>query len=220
MKTIVVLDLIATLILPASLIYVGYIVYITFWMGEPLSLLMLVVWGIVVGVQVIVFLLRSRWDYWWWFFVFIFLGVPVFYFVLPIYSFWHMDDFSWGATRQVDGKANMVSKSRDETECESPGFEVTTDDYHQQTNPRAAARQSQVKKPRPSGPVDVDEDMRKYSTIANQNHHSYPIDTDDITMDDFSHEMVLNKKQTDYDPNKYRSAEEAKQARRMRRGEC
>jgi chitin synthase len=220
MKTIVVLDLIATLILPASLIYVGYIVYITFWMGEPLSLLMLVVWGIVVGVQVIVFLLRSRWDYWWWFFVFIFLGVPVFYFVLPIYSFWHMDDFSWGATRQVDGKASMVSKSRDETECESPGFEVTADDYHQQTNPRAAARQSQVKKPRPSGPVDVDEDMRKYSTIANQNHHSYPIDTDDITMDDFSHEMVLNKKQTDYDPNKYRSAEEAKQARRMRRGEC
>jgi chitin synthase len=84
MKTIVVLDLVATLILPASLIYVGYIVYITFWMGEPLSMLMLVVWGIVVGVQVVVFLLRSRWDYWWWFFIFIFIGVPVFYFILPI----------------------------------------------------------------------------------------------------------------------------------------
>lgn len=132
MKSIVVLDLIATLILPASLIYVGYIVYITFWMGEPLSLLMLVVWGIVVGVQVVVFLLRSRWDYWWWFFVFVLLGVPVFYFILPIYSFWHMDDFSWGATRQVSAQAlpHTPIKSDDETDAgsarDSPtGFEVT-----------------------------------------------------------------------------------------------
>jgi len=28
-------------------------------------------------------------------------GVPVFFFVLPIYSFWKMDDFSWGTTRKV-----------------------------------------------------------------------------------------------------------------------
>lgn len=30
------------------------------------------------------------------------LGVPVFYFILPLYSFSKMDDFSWGTTRQVD----------------------------------------------------------------------------------------------------------------------
>jgi chitin synthase len=94
MKSIVLLDLVATLILPASLIYVGYIVYITVWVGEPLSLLMMVVWGIVIGVQVVVFLLRSRWDYWWWFIIFVLAGVPVFYFILPLYSFWHMDDVS------------------------------------------------------------------------------------------------------------------------------
>ena len=103
MKSIVLLDLVATLILPASLIYVGYIVYITVWMNEPLSLLMIIVWGIVIGVQVVVFLLRSRWDYWWWFIIFVLAGVPVFYFILPLYSFWHMDDFSWGTTRQVSG---------------------------------------------------------------------------------------------------------------------
>ncbi|KAL3768781.1 hypothetical protein ACHAWU_006882 [Discostella pseudostelligera] len=27
----------------------------------------------------------------------------VFYFLMPLYSFWHMDDFSWGTTRQVSG---------------------------------------------------------------------------------------------------------------------
>ena len=48
MKRIVILDLAATLILPASLICVGgHIMYVTFWTGEPPSLLMLVVRGIV-----------------------------------------------------------------------------------------------------------------------------------------------------------------------------
>jgi chitin synthase len=211
MKTIVVLDLVATLILPASLIYVGYIVYITFWLGEPLSMLMLVVWAVVIGVQVLVFLLRSRWDYWWWFFVFIIFGVPVFYFLLPIYSFWHMDDFSWGATRQVSGKASaVVSKSKDETECSdrvSPmGFEVTADEYHPNTKTKSPPRKSHA-----SGPIDIDTGMKKYSSATHQNHH--PIDVDDITMDEFNYN-------TTYDPSKYGSAEEARNARRMRRGEC
>ena len=29
------------------------------------------------------------------------VGVPVFYLVLPLYSFWHLDDFSWGSSCQV-----------------------------------------------------------------------------------------------------------------------
>ena len=101
MKSIVVLDLVATLILPASLVYVCFVLFMTLLTGEPISLFMLVVWAIVIGVQVVCFLMRSRWDYWWWFLVYVLAGVPVFCFILPIYSFWHMDDFSWGSTRQV-----------------------------------------------------------------------------------------------------------------------
>jgi Chitin synthase len=34
-------------------------------------------------------------------------ALPVWNFILPIYSFWHFDDFTWGATRRVHGdKAN------------------------------------------------------------------------------------------------------------------
>ncbi len=101
MKSIVVLDLVATLILPASLVYVCFGLFMTLLTGEPISFFMLVVWAIAIGVQVIVFVMRSRWDYWWWFLVYVLAGVPVFCFILPIYSFWHMDDFSWGRTRQV-----------------------------------------------------------------------------------------------------------------------
>lgn len=32
------------------------------------------------------------------------LAIPVFSFALPLYSFWNMDDFSWGNTRVVTGE--------------------------------------------------------------------------------------------------------------------
>ncbi|KAG2233193.1 hypothetical protein INT48_005031 [Thamnidium elegans] len=32
------------------------------------------------------------------------LALPIWNFVLPLYSFWHFDDFSWGATRVVQGE--------------------------------------------------------------------------------------------------------------------
>ena len=110
MKTIVVLDLIATMILPASMIYAGYFVYLVFVTGEDISLLMLILYGVIMGVQVVIFLLRSRWDYLFWFLIFMVVGVPLFYLVLPIYSFCKMDDFSWGHTRQVR-KGGAVSQS-------------------------------------------------------------------------------------------------------------
>lgn len=32
------------------------------------------------------------------------LAIPVFSFLIPIYAFWHFDDFSWGNTRIVVGE--------------------------------------------------------------------------------------------------------------------
>jgi len=235
MKSIVVLDLVATLILPASLIYVGYIIFITFWMGEPLSMLMLVVWGIVVGVQVVVFLLRSRWDYWWWFFVFVLAGVPVFYFILPLYSFWHMDDFSWGTTRQVSGnqKGNLRSVQTAETDMESPrGFEVVgskiinADDFERKTQ-----RNGGENKPKQQQQHARSSPPRTHANGANRGRpdngrlnlmpkvyvtSTGPVDLDEVEIDDDSRTATVVK----FDRSKYRSAGEAQQARRERRGEC
>jgi chitin synthase len=36
--------------------------------------------------------------------LFYILAIPAFSFFLPLYSFWKMDDFSWGATRVVLGE--------------------------------------------------------------------------------------------------------------------
>ena len=55
------------------------------------------------GLQALVFLFRRKWDMIGWM-VFYILAIPAFSFFLPLYSFWRMDDFSWGATRIVLGE--------------------------------------------------------------------------------------------------------------------
>ncbi|KAL7491576.1 hypothetical protein ACHAWT_000960 [Skeletonema menzelii] len=105
MKVVVFIDLIATMILPASYCYAMYLLFLVFYDDLPVSTVLLIIYGIIMGVQVVVFILRSRWDYLWWFAIYFIVGLPVFYLILPVYSFWNMDDFSWGKTRAVGGSA-------------------------------------------------------------------------------------------------------------------
>jgi chitin synthase len=105
MKVVVFIDLIATMILPASYCYAMYLLFLVFFEDLPVSTILLILYAIIMGVQVVVFILRSRWDYLWWFFIYFTIGLPVFYLILPTYSFWNMDDFSWGKTRSVGGSA-------------------------------------------------------------------------------------------------------------------
>ena len=52
---------------------------------------------VVYGLQALVFVLCHKWDMVGWMGFYI-LAIPIFSFMLPIYLFWHMDDFSWGAS--------------------------------------------------------------------------------------------------------------------------
>jgi len=54
--------------------------------------------------KALVFILRRKWDMIGWM-IFYILAIPAFSFLLPLYSFWKMDDFSWGQTRIVMGEA-------------------------------------------------------------------------------------------------------------------
>jgi chitin synthase len=100
MKMVVFIDLIATMILPASYCYAMYLLFLGFFEDLPVSAVLLIFYAIIMGAQVVVFILRSRLTI-WWFFIYFTIGLPVFCLILPTYSFWKMDDFSWGETRQV-----------------------------------------------------------------------------------------------------------------------
>jgi len=116
MKVVVFIDLIATMILPASYVYAMYLVFLVIFEDLPVSIVLLILYAIIMGVQVVVFILRSRWEYLWWFFIYFTIGLPVFYLILPTYSFWNMDDFSWGKTRAVGSSAavNVEDKGGEE----------------------------------------------------------------------------------------------------------
>merc|ERR1712007_336484 len=76
-------------------------------------------------------ILRSRWDYIWWFFIYFTIGLPVFYLILPVYSFWNMDDFSWGKTRSVGGSAanNNAAPVMEDDEDEDDDEKERLNDY-------------------------------------------------------------------------------------------
>ncbi|KAI8929269.1 chitin synthase-domain-containing protein, partial [Entophlyctis helioformis] len=115
MRFVVLLDLVATIIQPASL---GYILYLVIESAmnktTQIPLISLLMIASIYGLQIVLFLLKREIQNLGWMLAYLF-AVPIFSFYLPIYAFWHMDDFSWGNTRLVieqDGR--RVQKEMDE----------------------------------------------------------------------------------------------------------
>lgn len=100
------MDLIGTAVLPVAiaLTYTLAVTYIlnpphTFTEAIPLMLLIAVI-----GLPAVLILLATRKVvYVLWMLVYL-VALPVWNFILPVYSFWHFDDFSWGETRKVEGE--------------------------------------------------------------------------------------------------------------------
>ncbi|KAG8923717.1 hypothetical protein FRC02_010963 [Tulasnella sp. 418] len=103
MRFIVFIDLLSTVIQPVTVAYIGYLIYLVAGEGKSIPQLALVMICVVYGLQALIFILRRKWDMVGWM-IFYLLAIPAFSFFLPLYSFWKMDDFSWGATRLVLGE--------------------------------------------------------------------------------------------------------------------
>ncbi|KAJ9262091.1 CAZyme family GT2 [Paecilomyces variotii] len=103
MRFIVFVDLLSTVIMPVT---VAYIIYLIVWIAKDPSSIpftAFILLGAIYGLQGIIFILRRKWEMVGWMIVYIF-AMPVFSLALPLYAFWHMDDFSWGNTRVVTGE--------------------------------------------------------------------------------------------------------------------
>lgn len=66
----------------------------------------------------LIVLTAHRWSYVLWMFIYL-ASLPIWNFVLPVYSFWKFDDFSWGDTRKVEGEVVLKSGHDDEGEFDS-----------------------------------------------------------------------------------------------------
>ncbi|KAF9438367.1 hypothetical protein BGZ76_008397 [Entomortierella beljakovae] len=109
MRFIVFLDLFGTLTLPASVVYLVYLIVIVATGMETLPQISLILLGAVYGLQALIFIIKRQWQHIGWMFIYI-LAIPLFSFFIPVYSFWHFDDFSWGNTRMVVGETANAKK--------------------------------------------------------------------------------------------------------------
>lgn len=89
----------------------------------------------VYGLQAVVFIVKRRWQHIGWMVIYI-LAFPIYSFILPVYSFWAQDDFSWGNTRIVVGEKGgkkIIATTEEEFDPRSIPLQ-TWDDYATQNN--------------------------------------------------------------------------------------
>ncbi|KAI0520775.1 class V chitin synthase [Xylaria bambusicola] len=103
MRFVVFFDLFGTIILPATTVYLGYLIYLLASHTGPIPYISLAILAGVYGLQAIIFILKRQWQHVGWIIIYL-LAFPIFSFILPIYSFWNQDNFTWGNTRIVIGE--------------------------------------------------------------------------------------------------------------------
>ena len=102
MRFVVFMELVGTLVLPAAIAFTLYVVA-TAIKGPVVPVIPLILLGIILGLPSLLIVVTSRKiAYVGWMLIYL-LSLPIWNFAFPAYAFWHMDDFSWGATRVVQG---------------------------------------------------------------------------------------------------------------------
>ncbi|KAJ3513631.1 hypothetical protein NLJ89_g2840 [Agrocybe chaxingu] len=115
MRFFVFIDLLGTIILPATVVYLVYLIIVVATGSSALPQIAIIMLAVTYGLQALIFIIKREFMLVGWMIVYI-LSYPIYSFFLPIYSFWCMDEFSWGNTRVVigEGKEKKVITNEDE----------------------------------------------------------------------------------------------------------
>ncbi|KAJ1559473.1 Chitin synthase, class 3, partial [Cladochytrium tenue] len=123
MLFVIFMELVGTLVLPAAITFTFTLVFMyIFHVGDTLLPLILLL--IILGLPaVLIVITANRLIYVFWMLVYL-LSLPIWNFVLPLYAFWHFDDFSWGETRRVMGEVKGHDHSAKEGEFDGSGINM------------------------------------------------------------------------------------------------
>jgi len=103
MRFVVFIDLFGTVALPSICAYLVYLFYsVTSGTGQFPMISIIMLAG-VYGLQALIFLIKRQWQHIGWMLIYL-MAFPIYSLILPLYSFWKQDDFSWGNTRVVIGE--------------------------------------------------------------------------------------------------------------------
>ncbi|KAI0756168.1 chitin synthase-domain-containing protein [Daedaleopsis nitida] len=119
MQFVVGMELAGTLVLPAAISFTIYLIISSIIPGGADTTIPLILLAIVLGLPGLLIVITSRKvAYVGWMLVYL-LSLPIWNGVLPSYSFWHFDDFSWGQTRQIAGDKESDNHGDKEGEFDS-----------------------------------------------------------------------------------------------------
>ncbi|GES64887.1 chitin synthase D [Aspergillus terreus] len=103
MQFVIFIELVGTLVLPAAIAFTFYVV-ISSIVKKPVQVIPLVLLALILGLPgVLIIVTAHRLVYVLWMLIYL-LSLPIWNFVLPTYSYWKFDDFSWGDTRKTAGE--------------------------------------------------------------------------------------------------------------------
>lgn len=191
MRFVVFVDLLSTIIQPVTVAFVIYLIVLLAMNSGMIPITAFILLAAIYGLQAIIFILRRKWEMVGWMIIYI-LAMPVFSLGLPLYSFWHMDDFSWGNTRVVTGEkgrkivisdegkfdpASIPRKKWEEyqvelweaqtqrdDQSEVSGISYGTKSYH----PGAASSEYNYSPSRPMSHLDMNRHASRYSLPASE----------------------------------------------------
>lgn len=103
MRLFVFVDLFGTLILPSTCGYIIYLIYNVTHNKGQFPLISIIMIAVTYGLQAVIFLLKRKWQHIGWMVIYL-LAFPIYTVILPVWSFWNQDNFTWGNTRIVIGE--------------------------------------------------------------------------------------------------------------------
>lgn len=113
MQFVVAMELAGTLVLPAAIAFTVYLIVVSIIPGGANTTIPLILLAIVLGLPGLLIVITSRKvAYVGWMLIYL-ISLPIWNGILPAYSFWHFDDFSWGQTRKVVGDKGHDAGDKD-----------------------------------------------------------------------------------------------------------
>lgn len=169
MRFVVFIDLFGTIILPATCGYLGYLIYRVATHSGQFPLISIIMIAAVYGLQAIIFIIKRQWQHVGWMIIYI-IAFPIYSLVLPVYSFWNQDNFSWGNTRIVIGeKGNRQIVAVDDESFDPRSVPLQTWDHYATTHdlPGRRGLATSVEKPHQDDVpgYEMDEIKSIYSSV-------------------------------------------------------
>ncbi len=123
MQFIVFVELIGTVVLPAAILCTGVLVGLAF--VEPLQELFPLAFLAIVlcSPAVLILITTRRVAYLYWMVIYL-AALPIWNCILPIYAYWHFDDYTWGQTRKLSESGGPEGPTRSERRPSAEAVEV------------------------------------------------------------------------------------------------